>query len=117
MELRRWGRRRTSSSTDSSSGCNHDRLSPSSSDAAFISKLAFWSGLSVLITSAAALRRRGDGVLGLDNFNGYYDPTLKRGRAALLARSGVYAVDGDVTDADLLAKLFGHHNGAAPERG
>jgi UDP-glucuronate 4-epimerase len=84
------------------------------------------SGLSILITSAAgfigchaaaALRRRGDGVLGLDNFNGYYDPTLKRGRAALLARSGVYAVDGDVTDADLLAKLFGHHNGAAPERG
>jgi UDP-glucuronate 4-epimerase len=72
-------------------------------------------GLSVLVTgaagfvgchAAAALRRRGDGVLGLDNFNDYYDPALKRGRAALLARSGVYVVDGDITDAELLAKLF-----------
>jgi UDP-glucuronate 4-epimerase len=76
------------------------------------------SGLSVLITgasgfvgchAAAALRRRGDDVLGLDNF--------KRGRVALLPCSGVYAVDGDVTDADLLAKLFDHHSGAAPDRG
>lgn len=72
-------------------------------------------GLSVLVTgaagfvgchAAAALRRRGDGVLGLDNFNDYYDPALKRGRAALLARSGVYVVDGDIADAELLAKLF-----------
>ncbi|KAE8809602.1 UDP-glucuronate 4-epimerase 3-like [Hordeum vulgare] len=73
------------------------------------------AGLSVLVTgaagfvgchAAAALRRRGDGVLGLDNFNDYYDPALKRGRAALLARSGVYVVDGDIADAELLAKLF-----------
>ncbi|KAK1651722.1 hypothetical protein QYE76_069527 [Lolium multiflorum] len=73
------------------------------------------AGLSVLVTgaagfvgchAAAALRRRGDGVLGLDNFNDYYDPALKRGRAALLARAGVYVVDGDIADADLLAKLF-----------
>lgn len=72
-------------------------------------------GLTVLVTgaagfvgchAAAALRRRGDGVLGLDNFNDYYDPALKRGRAALLARSGVYVVDGDIADAELLAKLF-----------
>lgn len=73
------------------------------------------AGLTVLVTgaagfvgchAAAALRRRGDGVLGLDNFNDYYDPALKRGRAALLARSGVYVVDGDIADAELLAKLF-----------
>ncbi|WVZ56241.1 hypothetical protein U9M48_006806 [Paspalum notatum var. saurae] len=72
-------------------------------------------GHSVLVTgaagfvgchAAAALRRRGDGVLGLDNFNDYYDTALKRGRAALLARSGVYVVDGDIADAELLAKLF-----------
>jgi UDP-glucuronate 4-epimerase len=56
--------------------------------------------------AAAAFRRRGDGVLGLDNFNDYYDTALKRGRAALLARSGVYVVDGDIADAELLAKLF-----------
>jgi UDP-glucuronate 4-epimerase len=33
--------------------------------------------------AAAALRRRGDGVLGLDNFNDYYDTALKRGRVSL----------------------------------
>uniref|UniRef100_A0A251SX57 Putative NAD(P)-binding domain-containing protein n=1 Tax=Helianthus annuus TaxID=4232 RepID=A0A251SX57_HELAN len=45
------------------------------------------TGYSVLVTVAAgfvgihisaALRWRGDYVLGLDNFNSYYDPTLKR---------------------------------------
>jgi UDP-glucuronate 4-epimerase len=30
--------------------------------------------------AAAALRRRGDDVLGLDNFNAYNDLMLKRGR-------------------------------------
>ena len=45
-------------------------------------------------------------MLGLNNFNDYYDTALKRGRAALLARSRVYAVHGDIADAELLAKLF-----------
>jgi UDP-glucuronate 4-epimerase len=45
-------------------------------------------------------------VLGLNNFNDYYDTALKRGRAALLARSKVYVVHGDIADAELLAKLF-----------
>ncbi|KAL6965020.1 UDP-glucuronate 4-epimerase 3 [Sarracenia purpurea var. burkii] len=72
-------------------------------------------GISVLVTGAAgfvgthvsaALKRRGDGVLGLDNFNDYYDPSLKRSRQALLERSGVFIVDGDINDAALLTKLF-----------
>jgi UDP-glucuronate 4-epimerase len=72
-------------------------------------------GYSVLVTGAvgfvgchavATLRRRGDDVLGLDNFNDYYDTALKRGRAALLVRSGVYIVDGDIADVELLAKPF-----------
>ncbi|GFP95002.1 UDP-glucuronate 4-epimerase 3 [Phtheirospermum japonicum] len=62
------------------------------------------NGISVLVTGAAgfvgthvsaALKRRGDGVVGLDNFNGYYDPSLKRDRQALLERSGIYIVEGD----------------------
>ncbi|KAI3498499.1 hypothetical protein L1887_34274 [Cichorium endivia] len=73
------------------------------------------NGLSVLVTGAAgfvgthvsaALKRRGDGVLGLDNFNNYYDPTLKRARQALLERSGIYIVEGDINDIALLKKLF-----------
>uniref|UniRef100_A0A7N0SZI0 UDP-glucuronate 4-epimerase n=1 Tax=Kalanchoe fedtschenkoi TaxID=63787 RepID=A0A7N0SZI0_KALFE len=73
------------------------------------------NGFSVLVTGAAgfvgthvsaALKRRGDGVLGLDNFNDYYDPSLKRARQALLERSGIFIVEGDLNDADLLSKLF-----------
>ncbi|KAI6702681.1 hypothetical protein NL676_011817 [Syzygium grande] len=73
------------------------------------------NGMSVLVTGAAgfvgthvsaALKRRGDGVLGLDNFNDYYDPSLKRARQALLERTGVFIVEGDINDEALLKKLF-----------
>lgn len=72
-------------------------------------------GISVLVTGAAgfvgshvsiALKGRGDGVLGVDNFNDYYDPALKRARQARLERSGVFIVEGDINDAALLRKLF-----------
>ncbi|XP_047972263.1 UDP-glucuronate 4-epimerase 3-like [Salvia hispanica] len=71
--------------------------------------------LSVLVTGAAgfvgshvalALRRRGDGVVGMDNFNNYYDPSLKRARRKLLDRADVFIVEGDINDAALLNKLF-----------
>uniref|UniRef100_A0A0E0AXW5 UDP-glucuronate 4-epimerase n=1 Tax=Oryza glumipatula TaxID=40148 RepID=A0A0E0AXW5_9ORYZ len=72
-------------------------------------------GLSVLVTGAAgfvgahcslALRARGDGVVGLDNFNSYYDPSLKRARQRLLASRGVAVLDADINDAALLERLF-----------
>ncbi|KAJ9188458.1 hypothetical protein P3X46_003815 [Hevea brasiliensis] len=71
-------------------------------------------GFSVLVTGAwfvgtqvsATLKRRGDGVLGLDNFNDYYDPSPKRARQALLERAGVYIVEGDINDVSLLKRLF-----------
>ncbi|CAN6174898.1 unnamed protein product [Urochloa humidicola] len=72
-------------------------------------------GISVLVTGAAgfvgthcslALKARGDGVVGLDNFNSYYDPSLKRARQALLASRGVTVVDADINDTPLLEKLF-----------
>ncbi|CAK9181368.1 unnamed protein product [Ilex paraguariensis] len=70
---------------------------------------------TVLVTGAAgfvgfhvsaALKRRGDGVVGLDNFNAYYDIGLKEGRKALLEKSGVFIVEGDINDGALLRKLF-----------
>ncbi|KAG2721075.1 hypothetical protein I3760_02G064600 [Carya illinoinensis] len=73
------------------------------------------NGMSVLVTGAAgfvgshcslALKKRGDGVLGLDNFNGYYDPSLKRARQALLLKHQVFIVEGDLNDTPLLTKLF-----------
>ncbi|ERM99934.1 hypothetical protein AMTRI_Chr10g225050 [Amborella trichopoda] len=71
--------------------------------------------LIVLVTGAAgfvgshvsaALKRRGDGVLGLDNFNHYYDVSLKRARQSLLNSQGVFIVEGDINDSSLLRKLF-----------
>ncbi|XP_008781382.1 UDP-glucuronate 4-epimerase 1-like [Phoenix dactylifera] len=72
-------------------------------------------GISVLVTGAAgfvgshvslALRKRGDGVVGLDNFNTYYDPSLKKARKSLLVSHGIVVVEGDINDGRLLAKLF-----------
>eukprot|EP00246_Nothoceros_aenigmaticus_P018427 TRINITY_DN9621_c0_g1_i2.p1 TRINITY_DN9621_c0_g1~~TRINITY_DN9621_c0_g1_i2.p1 ORF type:complete len:455 (+),score=70.53 TRINITY_DN9621_c0_g1_i2:456-1820(+) len=72
-------------------------------------------GLLVLVTGAAgfvgshvsiALKKRGDGVVGLDNFNSYYDPSLKRARQRHVAKAGAFIVEGDLNDADLLKKLF-----------
>ncbi|KAK9289135.1 hypothetical protein L1049_017608 [Liquidambar formosana] len=73
------------------------------------------NGFSVLVTGAAgfvgshcslALKKRGDGVLGLDNFNSYYDPSLKRARQSLLLKHQIFIVEGDLNDAELLNKLF-----------
>lgn len=73
------------------------------------------NGLSVLVTGAAgfvgshcslALKKRGDGVLGLDNFNSYYDPSLKRARQNQLSKHQIFIVEGDINDAELLRKLF-----------
>ncbi|VAI50578.1 unnamed protein product [Triticum turgidum subsp. durum] len=65
------------------------------------------AGMSVLVTGASgfvgahcslALRKRGDGVVGIDNFNAYYDPSLKKARKALLTSHGVFVVEGDIND-------------------
>ena len=70
--------------------------------------------MTILVTGAAgfvgayvcrALRDRGDAVVGLDNYNDYYDPQLKRDRvAALCADVDIRALD--LTDRDGLAALF-----------
>eukprot|EP00928_Gymnodinium_smaydae_P057059 TRINITY_DN40331_c0_g1_i1.p1 TRINITY_DN40331_c0_g1~~TRINITY_DN40331_c0_g1_i1.p1 ORF type:complete len:421 (+),score=87.66 TRINITY_DN40331_c0_g1_i1:142-1404(+) len=56
--------------------------------------------------AAVALRRRGDGVLGIDNFNSYYPIGLKRARATALSEAGVYTVEGDLNDKWLLEEIF-----------
>ena len=69
---------------------------------------------TILVTGAAgfigaytcrALQARGDAVIGLDNFNDYYDPAIKRDRlAALCPDVDVRALD--LADRDGLAALF-----------
>ena len=70
--------------------------------------------MSVLVTGAAgfigayacrALAARGEDVVGLDDYNDYYDPQLKHDRVAALC-PGVRIVRGDVADAEAVEALF-----------
>lgn len=56
--------------------------------------------------TAMALHRRGDGVLGLDNFNEYYPSSLKRDRQTELELVGVHVVDADLNDEEVLKEIF-----------
>jgi len=70
----------------------------------------------ILITGAAgfigyhlskALVSNGFNVVGLDNFNAYYDPALKRARVSHLQAEPKFTLhQGDICDADDLAALF-----------
>ncbi|MBI1949337.1 MAG: GDP-mannose 4,6-dehydratase [Deltaproteobacteria bacterium] len=54
-----------------------------------------------------ALVARGDTVVGLDNFNDFYDPRLKEhNRAALEARPGFSLVRGSILDEEAMAQAF-----------
>lgn len=58
---------------------------------------------------AQFLKRRGDFVIGCDNFNDYYDTKLKRQRAALLLKEGVECIEGDIRDGALIEKMVQNH--------
>jgi len=70
----------------------------------------------ILITGAAGfigshlsefLLARGDEVIGLDNFNDFYDPAIKRRHAASLSeQDGFRLVEGDIRDEELLEQVF-----------
>ncbi|SCA62878.1 UDP-glucuronate 4-epimerase 4 [Chlamydiales bacterium SCGC AG-110-M15] len=72
----------------------------------------------ILLTGAAGfvgfhlaqhLHKRGDILIGLDNFNDYYDPSLKRGRQKILKELGISIVEGDLCDSALLNSLVKEH--------
>ena len=72
--------------------------------------------MTVIVTGAAGfigshvaqrLIARGEVVVGVDNFNTYYDPALKAGRAERLeALDGFTMVRADIADAEAMAGLF-----------
>lgn len=56
---------------------------------------------------AERLLARGTSVLGIDNFNAYYDPALKRARVARLSQHPDFTlVEGDIADRAWTAKAF-----------
>mmetsp|Transcript_2408 Transcript_2408/g.7054 ORF Transcript_2408/g.7054 Transcript_2408/m.7054 type:complete len:840 (+) Transcript_2408:77-2596(+) len=59
--------------------------------------------------TAIALKKRGDGVLGIDNFNTYYPPSFKRARAKALEEAGVVTLDLDLNDGPGIQRLFQQH--------
>jgi UDP-glucuronate 4-epimerase len=77
--------------------------------------------MTILVTGAAgfigsyvcrALQARGDAVVGLDNFNDYYDPRIKRDRVAALCPDVDIRVV-DLADRDGMGALF---DAVAPTR-
>ena len=72
--------------------------------------------MNILVTGAAGfigsftahqLLERGDHVVGLDNMNDYYDPTLKQARLARLqARENFTFTQVDLCDTDAMKSLF-----------
>lgn len=75
--------------------------------------------MKVLVTGAAGfigmhvsqiLLARGDQVVGLDNLNDYYDPTLKHARLARLAPHPAFSfIEMDVADRAGMAAVFAEH--------
>ncbi len=72
----------------------------------------------ILITGAAgfigfhltkSLNKRGDFCLGLDNFNTYYDPQLKKDRAAQLQKLGIEIVQADICEREKIQLLLLKH--------
>ena len=72
--------------------------------------------MKVLVTGAAGfigfhtskrLLERGDTVVGLDNFNHYYDVSLKEARAAILADYDAFSMARiDLADREAMEALF-----------
>jgi UDP-glucuronate 4-epimerase len=59
---------------------------------------------------ARTLAEKGQRVVILDNFNNYYDPTIKRENARRLSElPGVTIIEGDVRDKPLVDRLFDEH--------
>src|SRR5271163_39059 len=72
----------------------------------------------ILITGSAGfigyhlakhLRQRGDFCVGLDNFNAYYDPQLKKDRASELQKLGIEVISADICDRDVIKLLILKH--------
>lgn len=58
---------------------------------------------------ALALKKRGDFVIGCDNFNDYYDPALKRARATNLEQAKIPVHALDICETEEIEKLL-HEN-------
>jgi len=56
--------------------------------------------------TAMEAQRRGYAVVGIDNFNDYYDPALKKARASLLSNQGIEVIEADLCDQVRMEEIF-----------
>lgn len=72
----------------------------------------------ILVTGAAGfigfhlstfLKKRGDYVVGLDNYNDYYLPQLKYDRTSLLNGDDIHVIQGDICNLKFLSKIVETH--------
>jgi len=76
------------------------------------------TGRVVLVTGAAgfigyhcalALKSRGDGVIGVDNYCAYYPTSLKRKRAEHLMSEGIYTFEADINERNFLNHILSEY--------
>ena len=70
------------------------------------------TGIAGFVGFHLALDRlnKGNSIIGVDNFNHYYDPFLKKRRAHILRKKGVEIVEADICDLDTMGSLFKTHS-------
>lgn len=71
----------------------------------FITGIAGFIGFHL----AKTLLEQGHDIIGIDNFNSYYDVKLKEKREKILVSLGVQVIHGDICDQTYLEKLFALH--------
>src|SRR5690606_16007432 len=59
---------------------------------------------------AQTLKRRGDFCIGIDNFNSYYDPMLKRARQKILLDCEIEVLPIDIRDERAICELIQEQN-------
>lgn len=72
----------------------------------FITGIAGFIGFSL----ARALKRQGERVFGLDNFNAYYTPSLKKERAKLLKEEGIEVLNLDLNSKNDFFQYYSSKN-------
>ena len=55
---------------------------------------------------AKSLQQASHTIIGIDNFNDYYEVTLKRDRAKQLQNQHIKVIEGDVCDQSLLEQII-----------
>ncbi len=71
----------------------------------FITGIAGFIGFHL----ALSLKRRGDHVVGCDNFNPYYSPALKRQRADRLREEGILVFENDINSCGPIEQAIEQH--------